>query len=189
MKGTLYIISGPAGVGKGTILKKVFEYFPDMFFSVSYTTRTPRPGADVEGKTYCFVSEDEFMRMAEEGKFFEYARVHGHLYGTRRDTVENALAAGKDVMLEIDVQGAELVKEKIPEAVSIFIKPPSMEELARRIRGRGSEAPSEQVLRMKNAENEIARAGEYDFIIINDDIDDAAGKFIDIVKRYREANL
>lgn len=112
MRGTLYIFSGPAGVGKGTVLQQALKKLPNISYSVSCTTRAPRPGLDVEGKTYYFLSEEEFRRRIAAGDFLEYANVHGHLYGTRRDIVEEALASGTDIVLEIDVQGAFIVKKK-----------------------------------------------------------------------------
>ena len=186
MKGKLYVFSGPAGVGKGTILKNAMSKLPNMKFSVSCTTRSPRPGLDREGETYYFISEDEFRRRIDAGEFLEYADVHGHLYGTLRRTVEDALAEGSDIVLEIDVQGAKLVKEKMPEAVTIFVKPPSIEELIRRLKGRGSESAAEQALRIRNAEEELSHAAEYDHVIINDMLDRAVNDFIKIVTEYRE---
>ncbi len=186
MKGHLYIFSGPAGVGKGTILRLALEKLPNVKYSVSCTTREPRPGLDKDGETYYFVTEDEFRRQIAEGDFLEYAEVHGHLYGTRRDIVEDTLESGADIALEIDVQGAFAVKEKMPEAVAVFIKPPSMEELCRRLSGRGSESLNEQALRMKNAEAEIACAGRYDYVVVNDDLAKAVDEVIAIVKSNRE---
>ena len=175
MRGTLYIFSGPAGVGKGTVLQRALKKLPGIGYSVSCTTREPRPGLDVEGETYYFLSEEEFRRRIAAGDFLEYANVHGHLYGTRRD-----------IVLEIDVQGAAIVKEKMPEAVTVFVKPPSFGELARRLKKRGSEGCEEQELRMKNAKEELSHAGEYDYVIVNDIVEDAVSEFIKIVKKHRE---
>ena len=186
MKGKLYVFSGPAGVGKGTILKNAILKLPNMRFSVSCTTRSPRPGIDREGVTYHFIGEDEFRSRIAAGDFLEYADVHGHLYGTLRETVEKALDEGSDIVLEIDVQGAKAVKEKMPEAVTIFVKPPSMEELVRRLKGRGSESEAEQALRLRNAEEELSHAEEYDHIVVNDLLDRAVNDFINIVMEHRE---
>lgn len=188
-KGTLYVVSGPAGVGKGTVLKRAMEELSNIRYSVSCTTRAPRPGLDVEGVTYHFISEEEFKSRIDAGDFLEYAHVHGHLYGTRKDIVASALGSGTDILLEIDVVGAMNVKRMIPEAVTVFIKPPSFEELARRLKGRGSESEAEQALRLKNARGELERAGEYDYIIVNDTVERAACEFIKIVRSHREAAL
>ena len=186
MRGTLYIFSGPAGVGKGTVLQQALKKLPNISYSVSCTTRAPRPVLDVEGKTYYFLSEEEFRRRIAAGDFLEYANVHGHLYGTRRDIVEEALASGTDIVLEIDVQGAFIVKKKIPEAVTVFVKPPSLDELVRRLKKRGSECREEQELRIKNAKEELLHAEEYDYVIVNDIVEDAVAEFIKIVKKHRE---
>ena len=186
MRGKLYIVSGPAGVGKGTILKNAMPKLPNMKFSVSCTTRRPRAGLDAEGKTYHFISDEEFRRRIEAGDFLEYANVHGHLSGTRKDIVEKALGEGCDVVLEIDVQGAKIVKEKMPEAITVFVAPPSIEELVRRLKGRGSESAEEQELRISNAEEELRHADEYDCVVVNDVLDDAVKDFINIVKEHGE---
>lgn len=185
MRGTLYIFSGPSGVGKGTILKAALAGLTDIKYSVSCTTRSPRPGLDEEGKTYYFLSEEDFKRRAEAGEFLEYAFVHGHYYGTRRDIVEKELEEGSDVVLEIDVQGAFIVKEKMPDAVSVFIKPPSFDVLVQRLAGRGSDACEDQKLRIKNAEKELACADKYDYIIVNDILENAVKEFTRIVTDNR----
>ncbi len=187
MSGTLYIFSGPSGVGKGTILQKALPKLGNMWCSVSCTTREPRPELDKEGVTYYFLTDAEFESHIAAGDFLEYANVHGHYYGTRRDFVENALLAGTDVVLEIDVQGAFIVKEKMPQAVMVFVKPPSFEELVRRLSARCSDNANAQKLRIKNAENEIACAERYDYIIINDRLENAVQKFIEIVQTHRKA--
>ncbi len=189
MKGRLYIFSGPAGVGKGTVLRLALERLSDIKYSVSCTTRAPRPELDKEGCTYYFLSDEEFRRRIAAGDFLEYAEVHGHLYGTRRDIVESALEAGTDIVLEIDVQGAFIVKEKMPDAVMIFVKPPSMEELRRRLEGRGSESAEERELRIKNAEAEMACADKYDYVVVNDDLEKTVEEVINIVNANREEQL
>ena len=161
MRGRLYILSGPAGVGKGTVLRRVFEKLDNIAYSVSCTTRAPRPG-ERDGVSYVFMDELSFRKMVDEGRFLEWANVHGHFYGTRKDIVEEILRQGKDVLLEIDVQGASQVKGKMPEAVMIFIQPPSFEELVRRLQKRGTEGPEELKLRISNAKTEMSHAEEHD---------------------------
>lgn len=185
MRGKLLILSGPAGAGKGTVIAEVFKKLDHIKYSVSCTTREPRPG-EVDGVSYCFLDEATFRRMIGEGRFLEWANVHGHLYGTRRDMVEKTLEEGDDVLLEIDVQGALQVKEKMPEAVTIFIKPPTFEELERRLRARGTETPQELEVRIHNAKKELQTADHYEHCIINDKVENAAEDFIKIVKRHRE---
>ncbi len=187
MRGRLYILSGPAGVGKGTVLRRVFQKLDNIAYSVSCTTREPRPG-EKDGINYFFMDERSFKKMVHEDKFLEWANVHGHFYGTRRDIVEETLNEGKDVLLEIDVQGASQVKKKMPEAVMIFIQPPSFEELVRRLKKRGTEGPEELKLRIINAKTEMSHADEYEHMIINDRIDQAAEDFVSIVKKYREGS-
>lgn len=179
------MLSGPAGAGKGTVLHEVLRKMDNLSYSVSCTTRNPRPG-EKDGTDYVFMNEDMFRKMIEEGLFLEWAVVHGHYYGTRKDLVENILNAGKDVILEIDVQGAMQVKSKMPGTVTIFIKPPSFEELVRRLTERGTESQDELELRIKNAKTEMGLSGEYEHIIINDDVDRAADDFISIIRKYRE---
>jgi guanylate kinase len=188
MRGRLYILSGPAGVGKGTVLRRVFEKLDNIAYSVSCTTRTPRPG-ERDGTDYVFMDEASFKKMVSEERFLEWANVHGHFYGTRKDVVEDILNSGRDVVLEIDVQGASQVKKKMPEAVMIFIQPPSFEELVRRLRKRGTEGPEEFELRILNAKVELSHAGEYEHMIINDRVDKAAEDLIKIVKQYREGSI
>lgn len=187
MRGHLFVLSGPAGAGKGTVLKKAFEGLDGLAYSVSCTTRAPRPG-EVDGVSYYFMDEETFKKMAAEGLFLEWANVHGHRYGTRKDVVEKALSSGRDIVLEIDVQGAAKVKEKMPEAVMTFIQPPSFEELERRLKGRGTECEADVERRLADARIEMSQAGKYDHLIINDTVDKAAEEFIKIVKQYREAS-
>jgi guanylate kinase len=185
MRGRLYVLSGPAGAGKGTVLREVFSHMDDLAYSVSYTTRAPRPG-EIEGVHYFFIDEDTFKKMVSEGKFLEWAKVHGHYYGTMKDTVLEALEKGVDVLLEIDIQGAEQVKRQMPEAITVFIQPPTFEELVRRLTERGTEGPEDLALRIKNAEREIQCADRFEYRIINDTVDRAAEDFINIIKKYRE---
>lgn len=173
--GRLFVVSGPSGVGKGTLLKLVLPTLPNVLYSVSVTTR-PRRHGEVDGRDYFFVTEEKFKRMVEDGEFLEWAHVHGHMYGTPRKWVEERLASGYDVVLEIDVQGAMQVKDKCKDAILIFILPPSMEELRRRITKRALDAPEEIDRRMSKAEWEMSFKDEFDFQIVNDDLSRAANE-------------
>ena len=171
-KGMLLVISGPSGAGKGTLYGRVLAADESMTFSVSYATRSPRPG-EVDGKDYHFVSEETFQRMVEADGFLEYAAVHGHHYGTPRQPVLDALEAGRSVMLDIDPQGALQVMEKMPECVSVFILPPSFSELRRRLEGRGTETQEEIERRLRNARGEVALMDRYQYLVINDQVEEA----------------
>ena len=153
-KGILFVLSGPSGAGKGTLRRRLFERVPDLAYSVSCTTRQPRPG-ETDGVDYRFLSEEDFRERISRGDFLEWARVHDHFYGTRAEDVREILDRGRDVVLEIDVQGALQVKRLIPEAVTLFIAPPSVEELERRLSRRNTEAPEERRLRLRNAREEL----------------------------------
>ncbi|HIE08933.1 MAG TPA: guanylate kinase [Armatimonadetes bacterium] len=172
-KGMILVISGPSGVGKGTLRERLLKRFPSMRRSISVTTRRPRPG-EVHGRDYFFVSREEFQRMIGEGKFLEWAWVFDELYGTPAGWVEEQLSSGVDVLLEIDVQGAFQVKEKKPDAVLVFIAPPSWEELERRLRKRHTEDEEEVRRRLKVARREVEMAPRYDYVVVNDDLDQAA---------------
>lgn len=188
-RGTLFVLSGPSGVGKGTLRARALRDIEGLTYSVSCTTRPPRPG-DREGVDYRFVSEDEFSRMVEQGRFLEYARVHGgpH-YGTLREDVERELDAGRDVLLEIDVQGALQVRSLIPDAVTIFVLPPSEEELERRLRGRHTETETELRARLESARRELKEAPKYDRVLVNDDLDEASTALRRMVMDFREGRL
>ncbi|MBI5598241.1 MAG: guanylate kinase [Deltaproteobacteria bacterium] len=168
--GKLFIVSGPSGAGKSTLSKRVIGFFGDLGFSVSYTTRPPRPN-ETDGVDYRFVDEGRFDGMAEKGEFVEYAVVHGRKYGTNWKDLKRMLDRGSDVLLDIDVQGAEQMSEKVKGGVSIFVLPPSIEACAKRLNLRGDIAPSEMEKRLAAAMDEIKRAASYDYIIINDDLD------------------
>jgi guanylate kinase len=168
----VFIVSGPSGSGKSTLVQKLLE-LPRMHWSVSCTTRRPRP-SEIPGQWYNFVSEEEFGRMVGAGEFLEYARVFGrHSYGTPRRVLEEARERGFDLVLEIDVQGAAQVKQKLPEAVAIFILPPSRPELERRLRERGQDSDEEIARRLERARKETEHFREYDFIVVNDDLERA----------------
>ncbi len=168
MSGTLYIIAAPSGAGKTSLVKALLEREQGITLSVSYTSRPPRPG-EVDGQHYHFVSRDVFEHMAANGAFFEHANVHGDYKGTARTAVEPLLSADRDVLLEIDWQGAQQVRTKWPDAISIFILPPSRVELERRLRQRASDSAEQIARRIADSRTEIARAREFDYIVINDD--------------------
>ncbi|TCK02497.1 guanylate kinase [Phorcysia thermohydrogeniphila] len=166
-KGLLIVISAPSGTGKTTLCHMLLEEFPNMEFSISYTTRKPRPG-ELNGRDYFFVDRETFERMIEEGDFLEWAEVYGNLYGTSKSQVLKALEEGKDILLDIDTQGALQVKKNFPEAVLIFILPPSLKELERRLRKRGTDDEETIKKRLRIAREEIGKALEYDYIVVND---------------------
>lgn len=173
MKGNLFIISSPSGGGKGTLIREVLKTVPDVGYSVSFTTRQPRRGEE-HGREYFFVSLAEFERMRANEAFLEWAEVHNNFYGTSLAQVENELGVGRDVILEIDVQGAESVKSLVPESVGIFIMPPSYKALFDRLERRGSENPANLNLRLQNARGEVAHYREFDYVVVNDQVARAA---------------
>jgi guanylate kinase len=166
----LIVVAGPSGVGKGTIVRRLVERLPELWESVSYTTRPRRP-TEVEGQDYHFVSRQEFESLRDAGGFLEWFEVFTDLYGTPRTAVETHLARGEDVLLEIDVQGALRVKELVPDAVLVFVAPPSLAELERRLQARGTESPESLARRLGQAEQELARAPEFDHVVVNDDLE------------------
>jgi guanylate kinase len=172
MSGTLYIIAAPSGAGKTSLVKALLEREPDVALSISYTSRAARPG-EVDGQHYHFVSREVFEQMVARGEFFEYANVHGDYKGTSRAFVEPLLAAGRDVLLEIDWQGARQIREQWPDTLSIFILPPSRAELERRLHGRASDSAEQIARRIADSRTEIARAQDFDYIVINDDFSTA----------------
>ena len=171
-KGLLIVVSGFAGSGKGTLMKRLVEDYEGYALSVSMTTRNPRPG-EVHGREYFFVSKEKFERKIEEGGLIEYASYVENYYGTPRDYVEEQMAAGKDVLLEIEIQGALKVRKRFPDAVLIFVLPPSVEELYRRLKNRGTETEDVIRKRMSRAREEAGVIGKYDYIVINDEIEES----------------
>lgn len=179
-KGILFILSGPAGVGKGTVRKRLFEQETHLKYSVSATTREKRPG-EVEGVDYFYKTKEQFEEMIAKGMLLEYAKYVDNYYGTPKEYVVNELAKGNDVFLEIEVQGAMQVKENFPEGVFIFLFPPSLEELKNRIVNRGTESKDVIIERLKEARNEIEMMREYDYVVVNDDVDKAVEKVKSII--------
>lgn len=174
-RGVVYVISGPSGVGKGTIVRELVAQQPDLKLSVSVTTRDPRPG-EVEGVSYYFRSPEEFQRMVEAGELLEYAQFGKNFYGTPRHFVEAQLALGHDVVLEIDIKGAIQVKERIPNGVYVFVLPPTMQELEARLRKRQTEAAEAMRQRLQIAVDELNYLPLYDYQLVNDDLDLAVRK-------------
>jgi guanylate kinase len=184
-KGNLFIISGPSGAGKGTLVKELPARVPDLWVSVSVTTRAPRPG-EVEGQHYFFVSSEEFRRLADTGGLLEWAEVHGNCYGTPRAAVEAKIEEGRQVVLEIDPQGAFQVKQLMPDSVLVFITPPSWEELQRRLEKRGSETKAQVETRLQTAKGELELVGKYDRVVQNDDVLRAVGELVGIIDSYAD---
>ncbi|MDF2653617.1 MAG: guanylate kinase [Bacillota bacterium] len=179
-KGLLFVVSGPSGAGKGTICKKLLEKV-DIELSVSMTTRKPRPG-EIEARNYYFVSEEKFVETIQVEGFLEYAKVYGNYYGTPKDIVLSKLEEGKDVVLEIDIQGALKIRESYPKGVFIFILPPSMSELRKRITGRGSESEDDINLRLGETLKEVSYIDKYDYCVVNGDINEAVNRVAAIIK-------
>jgi guanylate kinase len=183
--GTLFIVAAPSGAGKSTLVNALLEREPDISLSVSHTTRPPRPGEQY-GRHYYFVERAEFEREVAEGIFLEHAEVHGNFYGTSRKTVQDLLQQGRDVLLEIDWQGASQIRTAKADCVSVFILPPSRVELERRLRGRGSDSAEVIERRLRNSRGEIAHAHEFDYVIVNDRFEDALDGLQAIVRAVRQ---
>ena len=182
-KGTLFIGSGPSGCGKGTVLAEILKQ-DNVYYSVSATTRAPRPG-EINGVNYHFLSKDEFEKLIENGGMLEYANYCGNYYGTPKKPVEDMLAEGKNVILEIEVQGALKVMEKCPEAVSVFILPPSLKELRRRLHKRGTETEEVIEKRIGEAAGEIRKAVNYDYVMINGELEIAVSDLLSIINSQK----
>jgi guanylate kinase len=186
--GRLFVLAGPSGVGKGSIVRRLVARDPEgLSLSVSVTTRPPRPG-EVDGVDYFFVDDDAFDRMIEAGELLEWAEIVGHRSGTPRGFVEDRLAEGRDVILEIDVVGASQIREQIHGSVLIFIEPPSMEELERRLRGRGTETEERIRLRLEKAAWEMEQRDWFDHVVVNDDLERASAQVAAIIDASRSAS-
>jgi len=183
--GLLIVISGPSGVGKDTILRRLFQLAPELKYSVSYTTRAPRPG-EIDGQSYTFVTEDEFKRLIEAKEFLEWAQVYDQYYGTSRKRVEDALARGEDIILKIDVQGAAFVKKRKPDALFIFITPPSTDELLQRLTGRNTESPAALERRQREALVELGLAKDYEHVVCNRDVEESAREILAMIAAEHE---
>jgi guanylate kinase len=191
-RGSLIVVSAPSGAGKSSLAERVLKRLSNLRFSISYTTRAPR-GTEQHGIDYYFVSEDEFRAMREREEFLECAEVHGHLYGTNQKSVEEMLNQGFDVMLDIDVQGAEQVRRRVAEAVLIFILPPSCEVLGARLRARNLNAPADIERRLRNAAIEVQLYERFDYAVLNEDLDRALDQLEAIIvaercRPYRQRN-
>ncbi len=181
-RGLLVVISGPSGVGKGTVRRALFQMKNhDLVYSVSMTTRPPRPG-EVDGEDYYFVSKETFLKRIEEDKFLEWAEFVGNYYGTPKDKVDEQLDLGKEVVLEIEVEGALKVREQMKDAVFIFIVPPGKEALYNRLKNRGTDSIEMVNQRMKKAESEFLLAHKYDYIVVNDEVNNAADRIMAIIR-------
>lgn len=183
-RGVLFIVSAPSGAGKTTLVRGLLEREPQIGLSISHTTRAPRPG-EVDGVAYHFISVERFEAMREAGDFLEWAHVHGNFYGTSRRWLDERLNAGHDVLLEIDWQGAQQVRAQFPEAVSLFVLPPSFEALAQRLTGRGSDAPEVIERRLAAAREEIGHLREFDFVIINNILSQAMDEMVAVARAAR----
>lgn len=182
--GLLIVVSGPAGVGKGTVVALAREKDRDVIFSVSATSRSPRPG-EKDGVNYFFVTRERFEEMIRDNELLEWVEYCGNYYGTPRAYVESQLEKGRIVLLEIDVEGAANIKKQFPRCISVFIMPPSLQELRNRITKRGTESPDVIEKRLQRAENEMKLSVDYDYVIVNNTVEEAAEQFLDIIRKER----
>ncbi len=183
-KGLIFVVSAPSGAGKTSLCKRVVDLFTDLRHSISYTTRAPR-GSERDGVDYNFISEGRFLEMVENDEFVEWAFVHGNRYGTAEDSLRRCEEEGIDVILDIDVQGAAQIREKLKRGVYIFVLPPSPEDLEKRLRGRGTDGDEVIKERLSNAREEVSQISNYDYIIINDLFDDAAERLKSVIAAER----
>ena len=184
MPGSLFVISAPSGAGKTSLVHVLLNINPQIDLSVSFTTRQPRPG-EVDGKAYHFVSRDQFLAMAARGEFLESAEVYGNFYGTSQTWISQANAKGRDVLLEIDWQGAQQVRKIFPESISIFVLPPSLEALEQRLKGRGKDEPAVIAKRLAAVREDVSHVAEFDYVIINDNLNEALRELNGIVLSAR----
>ncbi len=184
-RGILFVLSGPSGVGKGTVLDGLMEDYNNINYSISVTTRTPREG-EINGDDYFFVNREKFEEMKAKNQFLETARVHGNYYGTPRYSVEECLSRGEDIILEIDIQGAKQIKQEFNDAVYIFLLPPNYEELKTRLEKRDSETAESLKRRLKNASEEISEVKNYDYSIVNDKVEDTVEEVKRVIKKERK---
>ena len=183
-RGILFVLSAPSGAGKTTLRRAVLARFPDIAYSVSTTTRSPRPG-EASGRDYVFITREEFEAGIREGRWAEWAQVHGNYYGTSARTLREAAEAGTDVLLDIDVQGARQIRRMFPESVTVFIMPPSFEVLAQRLTARGTESPEAIQLRLRNARQEMEERHWYRHVVVNDELATAVEELTAIIASYR----
>jgi guanylate kinase len=182
-RGILFVLSAPSGAGKTTLRRAVLARFPEIAYSVSTTTRSPRPG-EVSGRDYVFITREEFEAGIREGRWAEWAQVHGNYYGTSARTLREAAEAGTDVLLDIDVQGARQIRRMFPESVTVFIMPPSFEVLAQRLTARGTESPEAIQLRLRNARQEMEERHWYRHVVVNDELATAVEELTAIIASY-----
>jgi guanylate kinase len=183
-RGILFVVSSPSGGGKGTLIRRVLNKVPDLSYSVSFTTRSPRSG-EVDGREYFFVTTEKFEEMVASNEFLEWAHVHGKLYGTGHRQLNREISEGRDIILEVDVQGAASVRELVDDAVSVFILPPSFAILKQRLIARGTDSAEELDLRLRNAPTELEHYSNFQYVVINDDADRAAEQLASIVYAER----
>ncbi len=182
--GFLFIVSAPSGAGKSTLCRAVLDFFSDLVYSVSYTTRSPRRG-EQNGVDYHFIAKDEFEKGIACGRWAEWAEVHDHYYGTSADFLDGELSVGRDILLDIDIQGTRQILQRYPDGVTIFIMPPTLETLKFRLQSRGTDSPEVIAVRLKNAREEMAQRDLYHHIITNDRLKDAVAELIAIIEKYR----
>jgi guanylate kinase len=185
-RGLLVVISGPSGVGKDTLIRRLLEHDSNLRYSVSFTTRGPRRG-EVDGVNYSFVTRDRFQKMVDEGAFLEHAVYDGNLYGTLKERVDDARDAGHDILLKIEVQGAEQVRDRAPDGLYIFLAPPSTDELDRRQKHRNSESAEAMASRRTIADREMTYASRYDHVVVNDDLEHAVAEVLALIREARGA--
>jgi guanylate kinase len=183
-RGLCFVVSGPSGAGKTSLVRRVIAADPRLAFSVSHTTRAPRPG-EREGDDYRFVSVEEFRRLQAQGAFLEWAEYQGNLYGTSREAVEVPTGRGLDLILEVEIQGARQLRARLPGAIFVFVMPPSMDALALRLRGRGSDAEDSVRKRLARAEEEVRESAAYQYIVVNDDFERSVGDLAHVIGACR----